>query len=55
MSFLHPVLPTLINELTLRNLRVGEAILDLKVIRYPLSVGINIERREGDVTIIAVK
>ena len=55
VSFLHPVLPTLINELTLRNLRVGEAILDLKVIRYPLSVGINIERREGDVTIIAVK
>ncbi|MCE5231409.1 amylo-alpha-1,6-glucosidase [bacterium] len=55
IRFNHPVLPPFIDELRVRNLTVGNSRIDLKVIRYPLAVGINIEDRDGDIEIFVRK
>jgi glycogen debranching enzyme len=55
IRFEYPALPPFIKELRIRNLRVGAALVDLSLHRYPENVGINVDRRTGPVEIVAVK
>jgi glycogen debranching enzyme len=55
VRFEYPVLPDFIKELRIRNLRVGSALIDLSLHRYPDNVGINVDRRTGPIEIIAVQ
>jgi glycogen debranching enzyme len=53
--FDYPVLPPFLNEVTLRNLKVGPASLDIALTRYGNDVGINVIRKEGTVELVVVK
>jgi glycogen debranching enzyme len=55
ISFTAPLLPESLAEVFIRNLRVGEAVVDLRLVRHDRDVGINVQRREGDVEIRMVK
>ena len=55
VRFVRPVLPSFIEEVQISNLRVGEAVIDLSLHRYPDDVGINVVRREGTVEIVTLK
>jgi glycogen debranching enzyme len=48
----HPVLPPFLSDLTIRNLRIADACVDLLLLRHGHDVGINILRREGQLDII---
>ena len=50
----NPVLPTFLNEVTLRNLRLGAASVDLTLRRHGQSVSLDILRTSGDVQISVV-
>ncbi|HEX5432169.1 MAG TPA: amylo-alpha-1,6-glucosidase, partial [Bryobacteraceae bacterium] len=54
VTFSHPFLPSALRRVALRNLRVGEASLDLSVERYAEVVGIDILRRDGPVDVITI-
>jgi glycogen debranching enzyme len=49
------VLPESLPRLWIRNLHVGQAIVDLAIERYPRDVGVELIRREGDVEILVFK
>ena len=55
LYFSHPVLPPFLSKLQVHNLRVGEASVDLMLLRHGLDVGINVLRREGKLEITMVK
>jgi glycogen debranching enzyme len=48
-------LPTYIDELVLRDLRIGRARVDVRLHRYEEDIGVNVTRREGDVDVVVVK
>ncbi|MCC7423624.1 MAG: amylo-alpha-1,6-glucosidase [Planctomycetaceae bacterium] len=50
-----PQLPTTLNELRLHNLRVGDATVDLLLVRHEHDVSLSVLRREGNVQILVVK
>ena len=54
VCFEHPILPKFLNELHVRNLRVGDALLDLTFRRYPDNVGVNVDRRSTPVQIMVL-
>jgi len=51
----HSALPQSLEEVHIRNLRVGGASVDLTFERYAETVGVNIERRTGAVEIVALR
>lgn len=51
----HSALPESLEEVRIRNLRVGNGVVDLSFERYAETVGVNIERRTGSVEIIAIR
>jgi glycogen debranching enzyme len=51
----HSALPESLEEVHIRNLRVGSAFVDLSFERYAETVGVNIERRVGTVEIVALR
>ena len=51
----HSALPESLEEVCIRNLRVGAASVDLTFERYGETVGVNIERRRGAVEIVALR
>ncbi len=51
----HSALPESLEEVHIRNLRVGSASVDLSFERYAETVGVNIERRIGMVEIVALR
>ena len=53
--FTYPVLPDFLDELQIKNLRVGKASVDLLVRRYELDVGITVMHRQGEVEVVVVK
>jgi len=53
--FSHSILPEFIDEMQIKNLRVGRASLDLLLRRHDLDVGITVIRREGHVEVVSVK
>jgi len=55
VRFKHPSLPPFLDEVRIRNLRVGGASVDLLLERHPSDVGINVLRREGVMEIVVVK
>jgi len=55
VSFEHAVLPDWLPEVTIKNLRVGEASLDLRLHRHPDDVGISVLRRSGHVDVVTRK
>lgn len=55
VMFEHPVLPVFLENVYIRDLRVGDARVDLRIHRYPDDVGINVLQKSGDVEIVLVK
>jgi glycogen debranching enzyme len=55
LSFSQPVLPPFLEHIEIKNLRIGEAVVDLSLERHAKDVGINILRREGRVEIVVTK
>jgi glycogen debranching enzyme len=55
VCFSYPCLPPFLKEVRIRNLKVGEASLDLLLRRHPHDVGVNVLRREGDIEVRVVK
>jgi glycogen debranching enzyme len=55
VRFCRPSLPESLSQLTIENLRIGDASADLTLERYAHDVGISVTRKEGDIEIIAVK
>jgi len=55
ITFRNPRLPPFLNQVQIKNLRVGAAAVDLLLLRHEQDVGINVLRREGDVEIVMVK
>jgi glycogen debranching enzyme len=51
----HSALPEELKQVHVRNLRVGDASVDLAFERYSETVGVNILRRTGDVEIVALR
>jgi glycogen debranching enzyme len=51
----HSALPEELKQVHIRNLRVGNASVDLAFERYAETVGVNILRRSGEVEIIAIR
>jgi glycogen debranching enzyme len=55
VRFRHARMPGFLDRLALRNLRVGDARLDLDLERQRHGVGIRVTDRSGDVDVVAVK
>ena len=55
VSFAYPSLPEFLQRIELKDLRVGTATVDLSLQRHAQDVGVNVERRKGDVEIVVVK
>src|SRR5262245_57552696 len=55
VTFERPMLPAFLDDLVIRNLRVGGGRVDLRVHRYPEDVGVNVLRKTGDVEVFLVK
>jgi glycogen debranching enzyme len=52
IRFSNPALPADFDELTIENLRVADAAVDLLIRRHPEGVGVEVLRREGDVEVV---
>jgi glycogen debranching enzyme len=52
LSFRQPLLPDFLDELTLRNLRVGPATVDLLIRRHFTSTEVHVERRDGNIEVV---
>jgi hypothetical protein len=55
VSFSYPLLPPFLQEVCIKNLRVGEASVDLVIRNHAQDVSVNIARRQGKVEILTVK
>jgi glycogen debranching enzyme len=55
LVFERPMLPQFIDDIVIRNLRVGAAAVDLRVHRYPEDVGVNVLRKSDEIQVILVK
>ncbi len=55
VRFNRPVLPEALTCVTIRNLKVGNAEIDLILDRYVHDVGLSVSRKQGNVQILAVK
>lgn len=55
LSFSQPVLPSFLEYMEVKNLRIGDAAVDLSFERHAQDVGINVLRREGRVRIVVTK
>jgi glycogen debranching enzyme len=52
VCFRNPRLPDFLDSVSLHELSVGDAMLDLQLQRYPNNVGINILRKDGNVSVV---
>ncbi len=50
-----PVLPAALEQITIRRLRVGDAVADLVLKNHHDDVGVHLERREGTFEVVVVK
>ena len=55
LMFSGPVLPEFLEQVTIRNLRIGEACVDLSLTRNKEDVRIDVLRKQGDVKIVVVE
>jgi soluble P-type ATPase len=49
------LLPAAFDELRIHNLAVGDATVDLLLLRHGQDVGVTVLRREGDVRVLVAK
>jgi glycogen debranching enzyme len=54
VRFDNPRLPDYLDWVRIQNLRVGEGSVDLALRRHPRDVGLNVERKEGDIQIVVL-
>lgn len=54
IRFRHPRLPGYLEKVEIRDLKIGQATVDLMLQRYPNNVGINIIRKEGNAEVVIV-
>lgn len=54
IRFENPMLPPAIQWISIKNLRMGEATIDCTLRRHPRDVGMNVDRKEGNVKIVLV-
>jgi glycogen debranching enzyme len=55
VSFSHSVLPEFLQEVQIKNLKVGGGAVDLLLTRHAQDVSISIDRRQGNVEIVTIK
>jgi hypothetical protein len=55
VRFVRSVLPESLRRIWIRNLRVADASVDLALERFPIDVGIELLRRQGDLEIVVLK
>ena len=55
ITFLDPRMPSFLDELVIRGLRLGDASADVRVRRDGDDITVSVIRREGDVRIVQVK
>jgi hypothetical protein len=48
-------LPPFLEHIEMKNLRIGDATVDLLLERHPKDVGINILRQQGQVEVVVTK
>ena len=53
--FNNPALPAFLKEVTIKNLRVGSASMDITLYRHARDVGINVTRKEGRAEVLVSK
>jgi glycogen debranching enzyme len=53
--FRYPQMPSFLNEIWIRNLRLPTGSLDLRIERHDQDVGIEVTRRDGDVGVTIAK
>jgi glycogen debranching enzyme len=54
ITFRHPMLPNWLEQVYIQDLKVGAASVDLVLHRYPETVGLNVQRRRGNVEVAMV-
>ncbi|HWG51659.1 MAG TPA: hypothetical protein VN677_00030, partial [Gemmatimonadaceae bacterium] len=55
LIFSRPILPDFLQEVRIDNLQVGDATVDLLLVRHEHDVAVNVLRREGDLSIVMMK
>ncbi len=55
VRFAYPALPTFLDQIAIRNLRVGPHRVDLVLKRYEQDVAVSVLRKEGPVEVIVIK
>jgi hypothetical protein len=50
--FKHPQLPTCLDQLSIRDLTIGDASIDVVLHRYAGAVGLNVERCSGKIDVV---
>jgi glycogen debranching enzyme len=55
ICFFHPVLPAFLQTVELKGLRMNGSSLDIVLHRHPQDVGIEVVRKEGEVSIVIIK
>ena len=55
IRFRDPVMPAFLDEVLIRNVRLGESSLDLRLHRFGRDVTVNVIRRVGDAQVSLVK
>jgi glycogen debranching enzyme len=55
LRFTRPRLPEEVEELSIRDLRIGDGSIDLDLHRYPRNVGVDVVGRRGDIEVSVVK
>lgn len=55
IRFVRSTLPEGVDQVWIRNLRVADSVIDFSVERFPMDVGIELLRRDGDVEIAVLK
>jgi glycogen debranching enzyme len=54
ITFLYPRLPGFLQQIWIRELKVGQGSIDLRIERHHHNVGIEIVRREGDIEVVMI-
>ena len=55
VRFHYPELPSCLDEVKIRDLRIGDATVDLHLARHGDDIGVNILRRNGPIEVVVVK
>ncbi|MGI9534421.1 MAG: amylo-alpha-1,6-glucosidase [Thermodesulfobacteriota bacterium] len=55
ISFCKPLLPELLDQINVKNLRINNSTIDLKIERFANDVGINVLKKRGQTTVFVEK